>query len=197
MDRTQYGVPAFSLLHGLVSPTKGAIVGKAPPSIEQELEFRDFMTGCQSRILRLAELLTHDRGHAEDLAQHGFAKAFMIWDRLRAGDPEGYVRRCVANAHIDRWRRGNWREQPKAVVVDARSTDDFAVLHAERETVLAALAKLTSRERTVVVLRYYCDLPEADIARELGIRGGTVKSTAARALMKLRQDADLHQEAAR
>ena len=62
---------------------------------------------------------------------------------------------------------------------------------ADRDLVLRALARLTDRERTVVALRFYLDMPEAQVAAELGLRPGTVKSTTARALTKLRQDADL------
>lgn len=67
---------------------------------------------------------------------------------------------------------------------------------AARDVVLRALAKLTARERAVLALRFYLDLTEVQISAELGIAVGTVKSTVARALAKLRADADLRSEAA-
>ena len=157
-------------------------------------EFHEFMTGCQARMLRLAELLTGDRGHAEDLAQHGLAKAYAAWGRIRDGDPESYVRRCIANANIDRWRRGTWRERPSKRLPDIPGSGDHVRVVAEREIVLRALGRLESRERTVLALRYFLELTELQIAHELGMPPGTVKSTAARALTKLRGDAELHQE---
>lgn len=163
----------------------------------QHVEFREFMIGCQSRMLRLAELLTGDRGHAEDLAQHGFAKAYAAWGRLRRGDPEAYVRRCIANANTDRWRRGTWRERSSDRIPEERVGADHAGALAQRAVVLDALSKLDQRERAVVALRYFLDLSEAQIAAELGIPAGTVKSTAARALAKLRRDAELREEASR
>lgn len=157
----------------------------------REQEFRTFVLASQPRLLRFAELLTGDRGHAEDLAQHGFAKAFASWGRLRSGNPEQYVRRCIINANTDRWRRGNWREHVTPRVEDGRIVEDMAIRLAERDAVMRALAALTSTERAVIALRYYQELSEAEIASELDIPAGTVKSTAARALAKLRQSAEL------
>jgi len=62
-------------------------------------EFTDVVMGHQGKMVRLAELLSGDRGRAEDLAQDGFAKAYAAWDRIRAGDPAAYVRRCIINAN--------------------------------------------------------------------------------------------------
>jgi RNA polymerase sigma-70 factor (sigma-E family) len=166
--------------------------------------FADFVRGSQARLVHLAELLTRDRGRAEDLAQHAYAKAFASWGRVRRGDPEAYVRRCVTNANIDWWRRRTWRERPSEILPEAatgassgnvpnaaNNSGDPAPAIANRDLVLRALARLTDRERTVVALRFYLDMPETQVAAELGLRPGTVKSTTARALAKLRQDADL------
>ena len=75
-------------------------------------EFTDFVAGYQGKMVRLAELLSGDRGRAEDLAQDGFAKAYAAWDRIRVGDPAAYVRRCIINANTDWWRRRVRFEQP-------------------------------------------------------------------------------------
>jgi RNA polymerase sigma-70 factor (sigma-E family) len=147
-------------------------------------------------MIRLAELLTGDRDRAEDLAQEGFARTFVVWRRVRGGDPAAYVRRCIINANADWGRRRSWREQPRADVPDGQAGGDAVAALAERDMVLRALAKLTARERAVLALRFYLDLTEVQISAELGIATGTVKSTVARALAKLRADADLRSEAA-
>lgn len=155
--------------------------------------FAGFVRGTQRRVVHFAELLTRDRGRAEDLAQHAYSKAYASWGKLAGGDPEAYVRRCIVNAHTDWWRRRSWIERPSSAVpesVDAAVEDPARGL-SERDAVLHALAKLTERERAVIALRYYLDMTEVQIAAELGLRPGTVKSTAARALAKLRADVDL------
>ncbi|MBO0823249.1 MAG: SigE family RNA polymerase sigma factor [Actinobacteria bacterium] len=157
-------------------------------------EFTDFVMGYQSRMIRLAELLTGDRGRAEDLAQDGFAKAYAAWDRIRGGDPAAYVRRCIINANTDWWRRRFRYEQPSLQLPELTDQVDLAAASAARDLVLRALAKLTSRERAVLALRFYLDMPEIQIAQELGISPGTVKSAAARAMTKLRADAELRSE---
>ena len=158
-------------------------------------EFADFVAGAQARMVRLAELLTGDRGRAEDLAQDGFAKAYAVWGRLRTGDPAAYVRRCIVNANTDWWRRRRWREQSRAPLPDQAAQGNLAGEVTDRAVVLRALARLTPRERAVIALRFYQDLTELQIARELGIAPGTVKSATARALTKLRADAELRAEA--
>jgi RNA polymerase sigma-70 factor (sigma-E family) len=159
-------------------------------------EFTDFVAGMQAKMVRLAELVTGDRDRAEDLAQDGFAKAFAAWRRIRGQDPAAYVRRCIINANIDWWRRRGWRERPHADLPDRPGDPDVATALAARDLVLRALARLTARERAVLALRFYFDLSEAQISAELSIAPGTVKSTLARALAKLRADADLRSEAA-
>ena len=106
------------------------------------------------------------------------------------------MRRCIVNANTDWWRRRSWREQPRSLVPDQPERTDMTTLHAARDVVLRALARLTTRECAVIALRFYLDLTEYQIAHELGIAPGTVKSTVARALAKLRADAELRAEAA-
>ena len=159
-------------------------------------EFTYFVMGYQGKMIRLAELLTGDRGRAEDLAQDGFAKAYAAWNRIRDGDPAAYVRRCIINANTDWWRRRLRYEQPTPQVPEDFVQVDLAAASASRDLVLRALAKLTSRERAVLALRFYLDLSELQIAQELGISPGTAKSAASRALAKLRADAELQSEVA-
>jgi len=167
-----------------------------PVARQAELEeFTNFVVGAQSKMVRLAELLTGDRDRAEDLAQEGFARAFAAWRRVRT-DPAAYVRRCIVNANNDWWRRRTWRERPHSTVPDRPDPADPPEQAAvARDAVLRALAKLTARERAVLALRFYMDLSEVQISAELGIARGTVKSTVARALGKLRADAGLRSEA--
>ena len=157
-------------------------------------EFSEFVARSQARMVRLAELLTGDRGRAEDLAQHGYVQAYAAWRRIRTGEPDAYVRRCIVNANTDWWRRRTWREQPFAMMPETPAGFDTAAAFADRDVVLRALARLTSRERMVIVLRYYLDLSEQEIAAQLKIAPGTVKSAASRALAKLRSDAALRAE---
>ena len=157
-------------------------------------EFSEFVARSQARMVRLAELLTGDRGRAEDLAQHGYVQAYAAWRRIRTGEPDAYVRRCIVNANTDWWRRRTWREQPFAMMPETPAGFDTAAAFADRDVVLRALARLTSRERMVIVLRYYLDLSEQEIAAQLKIAPGTVKSAASRALAKLRSDAALRSE---
>ena len=161
-------------------------------------EFREFMLGCQSRMVRVANLLARDRHRAEDLVQHAFAKAYAAWPRIRDGSPEAYVRRCLVNAYTDWWRRRTWWERPteelaelsETAVAASQQVPDHAADLAERDAVARLLTELTAKERAVIVLRFYCSLSEAEIARELRVRPGTVKSTAARALARLRAAAE-------
>lgn len=169
---------------------KGGQVGR-----EAEVaEFSAFVANSQAKMVRLAELLTGDRGRAEDLAQHGFAQAYAAWRRIRTGEPDAYVRRCIVNAHTDWWRRRTWREQSFALLPEQPAITDAMAAFATRDVVLRALARLTMRERLVLVFRFYLDMSELEIARELKIAPGTVKSAASRALAKLRCDAELQAE---
>jgi RNA polymerase sigma-70 factor (sigma-E family) len=161
-------------------------------------EFRDFVIGSQTRLIKFAELLTRDLGHAEDLVQHAYAKVFASWPKLRTGHPEAYARRCIVNGHRDRWRRGVWEESP--VEDSAEESVDHATgaslpeENAERDAVLRALGRLTQRERAAVALKYYYDLSTDEIALELGVAAATVRTTVFRALAKLREDRHLAPE---
>jgi len=140
-------------------------------------------------LFRTALLLTgQDRAEAEDLLQGALERAYRRWGRIcRAGDPERYVRRILANASTDRWRRLRRRPE-RELPPDAAGLveSDHAADVVERDFLLRALAGLPPRQRAVLVLRYFCDLPEAEIADALGCSAGTVKSQASRGLARLR-----------
>jgi RNA polymerase sigma-70 factor (sigma-E family) len=151
---------------------------------EHDEAFSAFVAARSRHLLQAAHLLTGDRHRAEDLVQTALTRAYLRWDRIVDEDPEGYVRRTMVNAHIDWWRRKPWREEPTEVLPDRAVTDPDTDA---RAALLAALATLSRRQRAVMVLRYYEDMSEADIARTLGCSPGTVKSAASRATARLRE----------
>ena len=151
---------------------------------EQDEAFSAFVAARSRHLLQAAHLLTGDRHRAEDLLQTALARAYLRWDRIVDEDPEGYVRRTMINAHIDWWRRKPWREEPTEVLPERAVCDPDTDT---RSALLAALATLSRRQRAVMVLRYYEDLSEAEIARTLGCSPGTVKSAASRATARLRE----------
>jgi RNA polymerase sigma-70 factor (sigma-E family) len=159
---------------------------------EAGVSFEEFVQGCSPRLFRTALLLAgRDRAAAEDLLQLALERAYRHWGRVsRSGDPERYVRRILANAANDRWRRAVRRpERPLGPGDAGPVVADQADVVAERDFLIRALAGLPPRQRTVLVLRYYNDLSEAEIADALGCSVGTVKSQASRGLARLREAA--------
>jgi RNA polymerase sigma-70 factor (sigma-E family) len=153
--------------------------------VSEEREFSEFVSARMPAVLRWAHLLTGDRGRAEDLVQHAFAATYRHWSRIEPTGAEAYVRRAVLNAHLSWWRRG-WRSEQSVAVLPERPEPDLTGGVDERDAMWAALAALPPRQRAVLVLRYYEDLPEAEIARVLDVAPGTVKSQAAKGLARLR-----------
>jgi RNA polymerase sigma-70 factor (sigma-E family) len=157
---------------------------------DAEREFHDFVAGSSRRLAQFATLLISDRHTAEDLVQTALVKAYLNWPSAR-NNPMPYVRRVMLNQRTDWWRRLRGREQVTAEPPDGPTFGDLADDQASQDAVIQALRRLTKRERAVVVLRYFEDLSEAQIAAELGIAVGTVKSTLFRALGKLRVSTEL------
>jgi RNA polymerase sigma-70 factor (sigma-E family) len=151
--------------------------------------FEDFVRARSGALFRTALLLTgQDRAEAEDLLQGALERAYRHWGRIcRHGDPERYVRRILANASTDRWRRLVRRPEHELPGGGGAVSGDHAGDVADRDYLLRALAGLAPRQRAVLILRYYCDLPEAEVAQALGCSVGTVKSQASRGLTRLRQ----------
>jgi RNA polymerase sigma-70 factor (sigma-E family) len=153
-----------------------------------EADFTAFVANRSTALLSFAHVLTGDRHDAEDVVQTALAATALGWHRVRSRDnPEGYVRRAIVTTHLNRQRRRPWRERPSADVPEPPAPpapgDDLD----ERDAMWRVLATLPARQRAVLVLRYYEDLSEADIADVLGCSRGTVKSQAAKALERLRQ----------
>jgi RNA polymerase sigma-70 factor (sigma-E family) len=150
-------------------------------------DFSAFATSRWPGLVRLAFGLTGDRWLAEDIAQTALARAYVAWRRVsRADDPDAYLRRILVNASNRRFRRRRVTEQPGNPPETA--IDGPAELVGERAALLAALRQLPPRQRAVIVLRYWADLTDAQIAATLGCSPSTVRSQLSRALAKLRED---------
>jgi RNA polymerase sigma-70 factor (sigma-E family) len=153
--------------------------------------FRDYVTSRGGSLLRMAYLLTHNLADAEDLVQSALAKTYQAWDRIEdRAALDGYVRRAMVNTHISSWRRRRLEEYPTDEIPD-QAVGDHATDSAVADALRRALDRLPAKMRVAVVLRYYADMSEAEIARFLGVSQGTVKSTVSRAVAKLRIDTDL------
>ena len=161
-------------------------------SARQDAEFREFMHARWPAMVRLAYGLTGDQGHAEDVAQAAFARAYASWPRVRrSGDPDAYVRQIVINENRNRFRKRRVAEQlTDSVLIDVPWTDATRESD-ERSALIAALQRLGPRQRAVIVLRYWLDLTEQETAAALNCSIGTVKSQASRALATLRESIEL------
>jgi RNA polymerase sigma-70 factor (sigma-E family) len=149
-------------------------------------DFDAFVVARSRVLLKAAWLLTGDWQLAEDLLQTALAKSFLAWHRIGAGREEAYVRRVLVTTYATWWRR-SWRTETPTADLPEHTDDADPARDADlRGIVLAALQDLPRRQRATVVLRYYCDLSEAETAEALDCSVGTVKSQAAKALAKLR-----------
>lgn len=163
-------------------------------------EFTVFMEQAVGPLHRMAYLLCGDQHRAEELTQQTFERTYRSWARARDGDPLAYARRILANLRIDTWRRTR-REVlsgPETLQGHAeelltgpgpgRGSGARAAPGAvdDRDLVVRALLQLPLKQRRVVVMRHLLDLSEVEVSTELDIPVGTVKSTASRALARLR-----------
>jgi RNA polymerase sigma-70 factor (sigma-E family) len=139
-------------------------------------------------LVRLAMALVDQEASAEEVVQEAFERVLRRWDQLRdTSAAEAYLRQAVVNGCRDRLRRRAVRRA--APVTHARSVasaEDTAILNDEQRRTLVALRLLPRRQREVLLLRYFAQLSEAQIADALGISGGTVRSTAHRGVAALR-----------
>lgn len=149
-------------------------------------DFAAWAGACYGSLLHAAHLLTGNRDSAQDLVQASLAKTQIAWRRVHSS-PDAYVRRVMVTTHTDWWRRQPWREQSTAQVTDSAVPGDAMGTADDRDALLRALQSLTPRQRAVVVLRHYHQLSEAETAAALDCSVGTVKSTASRALARLRE----------
>ncbi|MGI5493252.1 SigE family RNA polymerase sigma factor [Microtetraspora malaysiensis] len=149
-------------------------------------EFREYVVTRGPALLRAAHQLTGNPSDAEDLLQAALAKTYVAWDRIQDRSAlDGYVRRAMVNINISWWRRRKLQEFPSEELPEVPVQPDARYHHEELER---ALERLPVRQRTAIVLRYYEDMTEPEIAKALGISIGTVKSTVSRGMAKLRGD---------
>ncbi|CAM3997595.1 SigE family RNA polymerase sigma factor [Kibdelosporangium persicum] len=156
-------------------------------SRELDPAFEDFVRSRSPALLRTAFLLVGDRGHAEDLLQTTLLRVAWRWSAASA-QPEAYARRVLVNLSRDRWRNlsRRVRERHQSELPQLPSPDASDRI-AERESLVRALRLLPTRQREVIVFRFFADLTVTDTARALGCNEGTVKSYTNRALGRLRE----------
>jgi RNA polymerase sigma-70 factor (sigma-E family) len=162
-------------------------------SERRRAEFEQFVTESSPALLRTAYLVAWDLTEAEDLVQECLLAVARRWPRVRGMErPHAYARRMLINLALDGATRRSRRRQEldaDAPSVLAHLTDDAGIRALRdvdvRSELTEALGRLAPRQRAVLVLRYFEDLPEAEVARLLGCSVGTVKSTASRGLARL------------
>jgi RNA polymerase sigma-70 factor (sigma-E family) len=153
---------------------------------EVEAAFSGFVAARYPAMVRTAYLLTGDRGHAEDLVQAALLRTFTSWSRLDAPEnAEAYTRTTMIRLAGRAYRR-RWRGELSSASIPDLAGADPADGVAQEQWVRAALLALPWPQRAVIVLRYFDDRSEADIATALGCSVGTVKSRASRGLEALR-----------
>ncbi len=151
---------------------------------DRDEEFRAFYFGEAGRLKGIALLMTGDPGRAEELAQEALLRAYRAWPRIRREDPGPYVRTALVNLCRNEYRRRALDRRPPQQTASSVTPDDARIAEAMR--VADALRALPPIRKAVIVLRYYEDLPEAEIARILDRPLNTVKSDIRRALQTLR-----------
>jgi RNA polymerase sigma-70 factor (sigma-E family) len=156
--------------------------------VEDPSDFDSFVHARTPALLRSAYLLTGDQHLAEDLVQSALARTHRAWKGLHeAGNAEAYTRKTMYHLQISWWRRRRVAESFTGSVPDVAARGDRTELVALRISVRQALAKLTPKQRAVLILRFFDDLSEAQAAEMLGVTVGTIKSQTARALARLRE----------
>lgn len=156
-------------------------------SRELDPAFEEFVRSRSPALLRTAFLLVGDRGHAEDLLQTTLLRVAWRWS-VASAQPEAYARRVLVNLTRDRWRHLSRRvKERNQSDLPQPSSPDSADRIAERDALVHALRQLPTRQREVVVFRFFADLTVTDTARALGCTEGTVKSYTNRALSRLRE----------
>jgi len=145
--------------------------------------FDAFVRARLPALLRFAHAVCGDPHTAADLVQDALERTGVRWERIQGtGDPEAYVRRAIVNGRTSRWRK----LRRESLVDDVPEGRAGMMQQPRDEEMWRLLATLPPRQRAVLVLRYYEDMSEEQIARTLGCAPGTVKSQASKGLAKLR-----------
>ncbi|MDQ1725764.1 MAG: hypothetical protein QOG52_2792 [Frankiaceae bacterium] len=149
---------------------------------DTDAEFTLYVEAATPRLLRFAHQLCGDPTQAQDLVQSALVKTWLSWRRISNEDPTPYVRRTIVNNHLSAWRRLR-HESPASLRDVAVAADESA---GERDRLRRALATLPPRQRAVVVMRWFEDMSEQDVASTLGCSVGSVKSQSSRGAALLR-----------
>jgi RNA polymerase sigma-70 factor (sigma-E family) len=160
----------------------------------RDVEFESWLLAREPALQRTAHLLTGDVHSAQDLVQETLAKLYLSWDRIRdRGSVDAYARKILVNEHRTAWRRPVRRREQVTDELPDRPTGD-PEYDGRREAVWRFVCSLPPKQRAVVVLRFYEQLTEVEIADLMGISEGTVKSQSSRALASLRRALPNHPE---
>ena len=149
--------------------------------------FREFVVSRGAALSRTAYLLCGSHATAEELVQDALAKTAANWRKVHGGNPEGYARRIMVNQHTSWWRKFG-RERPYADVsqVVGHGRPDASRATTDRLVLVTALAALAPKQRAAIVLRFYEDLSENEIADAMGVTNGTVKRNIYDGLRRMR-----------
>lgn len=172
-------------VHG-IDPVGQAPRLAAPMTTTRDAEFADYVATRLTSLRRLAIVLCHDWYRADDLVQAAITKLYVHWPKARAADNiDAYVRAILVREFVTE-RGSSW---VRRVTLTSQLPEDTAAVGPDAETSLdlrAAIASLPPRQRAVLVLRFYCDLPVDEAASVLQCAPGTIKSQTAKALGALR-----------
>jgi RNA polymerase sigma-70 factor (sigma-E family) len=167
------------------------VVPRSATATDRDAEFSAFASASSADLARTAWYLTGNGHLAGELVQEALVRTYVAWPRAREGDPLAYARRVLVHARIDLWRRRR-REvllAPEDVPEVARAGHTAGV--EQRDQLARALATLSGRQRRVVVLRYFVGLSEREVADDLGVSVGAVKTHSSRGLRALRTAMDV------
>jgi RNA polymerase sigma-70 factor (sigma-E family) len=154
------------------------------------LDFTRFVREHTADLLRTGYLLTGDGSAAEELVQDTLVRLYPKWQLVEAAEvPLAYVRRSLANGFVNHTRRAARREYAVEFLPESVDESDRSGQLDDRDEIWTMLRTLPERQRTALVLRYFHDLPDEDIAAALGCREGTVRSLISRGLAALRDHA--------
>ena len=171
----------MEVVAGAVAPEAYALGGEGW-AVDADAQVERLFATEYAGLCRLATLLVGDRHRGEEIVMEAFLQTFTSWRRLRdhSAAPQ-YLRRAVVNIARSQLRRRLVEWRANALSHSAERTRDELTEPLHLDPVMKAVQQLPSRQRAAVVLRYYADLPEAEIAATLGCSAGTVKSQLAKA----------------
>lgn len=171
-------------------PVPVVVLCEGGPVSDLPDDFESFVRAHATELLRSAVLLTGHRERGEDLLHDTLAHLYPRWDRVNAADaPVAYVRRALINRFVSNGRSPSSRDLPVWDVPDGPTPREFDALVADRHLLWQLISTLPERQRAALVLRYFHDLPDEQIAEHLRCRLATVRSLISRALATLRRSA--------